>query len=62
MPPQSTQASLALWKSDDPAAWRTALDAYSARLGALNNDKLLTLDRWPSLISKPSALTLNPQP
>ena len=46
MPPQSTAASVALWKSDDPAAWRAALDAYHARMGALNNDKLVTLDRW----------------
>lgn len=46
MPPQSTAASLALWNSDDPAAWRTALDAYHTRMGALNNDKLVNLDRW----------------
>ena len=46
MPPQSTAASVALWKSDDPAAWRAALDAYHTRMGALNNDKLVQLDRW----------------
>lgn len=57
MPPQSTAASLALWKSDDPAAWRAALDAYHTRMGALNNDKLVNLDRWfheelPNAIAK----------
>jgi hypothetical protein len=46
MPPQSSAASIALWKSDDPAAWRAALDAYHLRMAALNNPKLIELDTW----------------
>ena len=46
MPPTATVDTRRLWKSDDPAEWRKALDAYPARLAALNDPKLLELDAW----------------
>lgn len=46
MPPTATVDTTRLWKSDDPAEWRKALDAYPARLAALNDPKLLELDAW----------------
>lgn len=46
MPPTATVDTTRLWKSDDPAEWRKALDAYPARLASLNDPKLLELDAW----------------
>ena len=46
MPPTATVDTRRLWNSDDPAEWRKALDAYPARLAALNDPKLLELDAW----------------
>ena len=44
MPPAATADTTRLWKSDDPAEWRKALDAYPDRLAALNDPKLQELD------------------
>jgi hypothetical protein len=46
MPPAATVDTTRLWKSDDPAEWRKALDAYPDRLAALNDPKLQKLDAW----------------
>ena len=46
MPPAATADTTRLWKSDDPAEWRKALDAYPDRLAALNDPKLQELDAW----------------